>query len=414
MVGLADCNNFFVSCERVYRPDLLGRPVIVLSNNDGCAVALSNEAKALGFKRGDPYFKIREQAEAAGAAIISGNHRMYGDLSRRVMLTLRSMVDLVEVYSIDEAFLFPPDDVGNLHEFGCYIARTVRRNTGIPVSVGFAPTKTLAKIAARFAKKYSGYNGACVIDSADKARKAMELTPIGDVWGVGRRNVPRLLRQGVTTALQLADMPEEHVRELFSIVGLRMWRELNGTPCIEQEVVAPQRQTMTSSCSFKTDLYSLEELRQAVVTHASKVARRLRAHGLLAEAVQVFIATNRFHDAARQYCNAFDLRLEDPTADTAQIVKASLTALEKVYRTGLGFKRAGVTITRCTAADAATHSLFSDPGDIARRRRLMDAMDRINSGSSRHDAIRIASMDSGLTPFTNCEHSSSGIILVHC
>lgn len=414
MTGLVDCNNFFVSCERVYRPDLLERPVVVLSNNDGCVVALSNEAKALGFKRGDPYFKIRSKAEACGVAVLSGSHRMYGDMSRRVMLTLRSFVNEIEVYSIDEAFIFPDEEVADLREFGLHVVRTVRRNTGIPVSLGFAATKTLAKIAARFAKNYSGYRGVCLIDTPEKARKAMALTPIENVWGVGRRNAPKLRRQGITTALQLADMTEQQVRDLFDIVGYRMWRELNGVACISQEAVSPLRRTVTSSSSFKADVFDLNALRQIVATHTSTVSRRLRSHGLAAGAVQVFVATNRFHTDSEQYCNAFELRLDDPTADTALLVKAAQFALAKVYRPGLGYKRAGVTATRCMNADAVTHSLFADLDDAERRRRLMAAMDRINSSAPTHNAVHVASVDSGLAPFTCREHSSSGIILIRC
>ncbi|MCM1310154.1 MAG: Y-family DNA polymerase [Bacteroides sp.] len=412
MIGLCDCNNFFVSCERVYRPDLLDRPVIVLSNNDGCAVALSNEAKALGFKRGDPYFKIKDKAEANSVAILSGNHRMYGDMSQRVMMTLRSFMDSIEIYSIDEAFLFPAADIGNFSEFGQLVARIVRRNTGIPVSLGFAPTKTLAKIAARFAKKYPGYKSCCVIDTDEKRRKALSMTEISDVWGVGRRNTPKLIRQGITTALQLADLPEATVKELFNIVGHRMWRELNGDACITQEIVPPPRRTVTASSSFKTDLFELEQLQQVIATHASSVARRLRRHGLVAETIQVFVATNRFHANQPQYFNEFELRLSDPTSVTAEIVKISQQALEKVFRLGYGYKKAGVTAIRCVPQDAVTQSLFANREDYEKKRKLMEAMDRINSTPTTHNAVHVASMDSGLTPFTSCEHSSDGILLI--
>lgn len=406
MVGLVDCNNFFVSCERVFRPDLLGRPVIVLSNNDGCAVALSNEAKALGFRRGDPWFKIREQAEANGVVVFSGNHRLYGDMSARVMATLRAFCDDMEVYSIDEAFVYIDESVGDLAEFGRHLVRTVRRNTGIPVSLGLAPTKTLAKIAARFAKKYPAYKGACLMDTPEKARKAMSLTPIEDVWGVGRRNTPKLRRQGITTALQLADMSEDEVRDLFNIVGHRMWRELNGVSCITREIVPPQRKTITCSCSFQSDIHDPEELRKAVATYASTVARRMREKGLMAEAVEVYVATNRFHTDEVQYFNSYELRLGDPTSDTAEIVTAAAKAFERVYRPGYGYKKAGVTITRCVAADAAMHSLFADPAEAERRRRLMAAMDRINASPDNRNALHVASMDTGLTPMTRREHSS--------
>lgn len=406
MIGLADCNNFFVSCERVFRPGLAQRPVIVLSNNDGCAVALSNEAKALGFKRGDPYFKIRERAEANGVTVFSGNHRLYGDMSARVMVTLRSFCDKIEVYSIDEAFLFFDDDIAGLNDFGLELVRTVRRNTGIPVSLGFASTKTLAKIAAHFAKKYAGYRGVCLIDTPDKARKAMALTPIEDVWGVGRRNAPKLRRQGITTALQLADMPEEKVRELFSIVGYRMWRELNGISCITLDIVPPRRKTVTCSCSFRTDISNFDDLSKAIAAYATTVGRRLREHNLMADAIEVFVATNRFNSEQPQYYNAVESRFADPTSDTAQLVTAATRALHRVYRPGYAYKKAGVTATRCVDANAAVHSLFADPCEIERRRRLMSVMDSINSSPLNRNALHVASMGTGLLPMTRREHES--------
>lgn len=406
MIGLADCNNFFVSCERVFRPALLGRPVIVLSNNDGCAVALSNEAKALGFKRGDPFFKIRDIAERNDVVVFSGNHRLYGDMSARVMTTLRAFSNEIEVYSIDEAFMFIDDSVGDFADFGRHVVRTVRRNTGIPLSLGLAPTKTLAKIASHFAKKFPAYKGACLMDTVEKARKAMSMTPIEDVWGVGRRNAPKLRRQGISTALELADMTEERVRDLFNIVGLRMWKELNGISCISREIVPPQRKTITCSRSFQSDIYNIEELRKAVAEYASTVGRRLREHGLVAEALEVFVATNRFNTYQPMYFNAFEMRLADPTADTAALVQTAHKVLDRVYRAGCGFKRAGVTITRCVARDAAVHSLFADPEESERRRRLMAAMDRINSAPGNRHVVRIASVDKGLDSLTRREHAS--------
>lgn len=406
MIGLADCNNFFVSCERVFRPNLIGRPVVVLSNNDGCAVALSNEAKALGLKRGDPYFKIRDIAEQHNVIFFSGNHRLYGDMSARVMTTLRSYCTDIEVYSIDEAFLFFDDEVGDISDFGRHIVKTVRRNTGIPISLGLAHTKTLAKIAARFAKRYEGYQGACLIDTKEKARKAMSLTAIDDVWGVGRRNAPKLRRQGITTALELADLPKEMVNELFNIVGYRMWQELNGFSCISKEIVPPQRKSISCSRSFQSDLYEINELKKSIVSHATTCASRLRNQGLLAEAIEVYVCTNRFHKNQPQYFNAVTQPISDPTDDTTTIVGAALRALEKVFRNGYGYKKTGVTITHCIAKSDLTLSLFSNPEEIARRERLMQAVDRINASPKNRHAVHIASMDRGVTDMTRHEHES--------
>lgn len=406
MIGLADCNNFFVSCERVFRPGLVNKPVIVLSNNDGCAVALSNEAKALGFRRGDPYFKIKDKAMREGVTAFSGNHRLYGDMSQRVMSILRSLAGGIEVYSIDEAFIFIDDSTGDLSEYGQFVVHTVRRDTGIPISLGIAPTKTLAKIASRFAKKYAGYKGACVIDTHEKARKALELTAVEDIWGVGRRNAPKLRRQGITTALQLAEMEAERVSALFNVVGVRMWKELNGIACIGPETVAPQRKTMTCSTSFEKDIYEHDELKKAIVTYATTVAQRLRRHSLVAGEIEVFLCTNRFHTGQPQYCNSCSEKLEDPTADTAQIAAAALRALERIYRRGYGFKKAGITVTQCIDAGAVTHSLFADMADIERRRRLMAVMDRLNASPDNRHCVRLAGMDSGLTGLTRREHAS--------
>lgn len=406
MIGLADCNNFFVSCERVFRPGLHNRPVIVLSNNDGCAVALSNEAKALGFKRGDPYFKIKQAAEATGAVVFSGNHRLYGDMSRRVMTTLRSFCDEIEVYSIDEGFIFFNEGVGDYSGLGREIVRTVKRNTGIPISLGFADTKTLAKIAAHFAKKYPAYMGACLIDSEEKRRKALELTPVENIWGVGRRNMPKLRRQGINTALELAEMDEERVKDLFNVVGHRMWLELNGHNCITREIVPPQHKTITCSRSFQTDLFDPGELRKAIVSFTTTVARRLREQHLVAQAVEVFVATNRFHASQPQFFNAVEQRLVEPTADSSLLVRAACSALERAYRPGYGYKRAGVTITRCLDADSVTANLFEDRGDSERRRRLMTAMDRINASPANRNAVHPASMDPNLLGITRREHES--------
>ena len=234
----------------------------------------------------------------------------------------------------------------------------------------------------------------------------MSLTKIENVWGVGRRNAPKLHRQGINTALDLADMSEDRVRDLFNIVGLRMWRELNGHSCISREIVPPQRKTITCSRSFQTDIYDFNDLKKAIVTYATTCASRLRQQGLLAESLEVFVCTNRFHEYKPQYFNAFDIRLGDPSNDTAKLVEAAITSLTQVFRKDYGYKKAGVTVTHCIAEKDATHSLFSDPNDIARRQRLMKAMDHINSSPANRHAIRIASMDSGLSELTRKEHES--------
>ncbi len=391
MIALVDCNNFFVSCERVFNPALENRPVVVMSNNDGCVVAISNEAKALGITRGEPYFKIRSMAERNGVVALSGNHPLYGDMSNRVMSVLRSLVPEIEVYSVDEAFLFLDTAPGDVAEFGRYIVETVKNYTGIPVSVGIAHTKTLAKIAARFAKKFPGYKGACVIDDDVKRLKALELTEIGDVWGVGRRLRVRLQAMGIDTAAKFAAMEREQVRHRFTVTGERTWRELNGEKCIEQVEVPPERQTITTSRSFPTDIYNFEDLREAVCTFAAIAARKLRRQRSYALEIEVWAVTNRFHEHDPQYSGSAKESFIDATADTMQISAAATRALQKVWRQGYGFKKAGITITRITGRDGLQQSLFRDHADADRRERLMRVLDSVNENIPPQAAIRIAS-----------------------
>lgn len=406
MIGLVDCNNFFVSCERVFRPELIDRPVVVLSNNDGCAVALSNEAKALGIKRGDPMFRFRELAAQNGVVVFSGNHRLYGDMSHRVMLTLRSLADDIEIYSVDEAFIHIDIPSSSLTEYGRSVASTVRRNTGIPVSVGIAPTKTLAKVAARFAKKFPGYKGACVIDTDEKRLKALSMTDISDVWGIGRRSARKLRDLNILTALDFASMPRTRVRELFTVVGERTWLELNSTPCIASELTPTDKQTITSSRSFAHDIFDLQSLKQAVSSFSTIIGRKLREQNSYALEIQVFIATNRFNERAPQYFNSATRRFREPSADTPAIAHAAISALKSIYREAYGIKKAGMTVTKLVSREGRQPSLFADSIDTARRDRLMAAIDAINSSPGNPDVVRLASVGQGLGDLTRREHAS--------
>lgn len=421
MVGLVDCNNFFVSCERVFRPELIGKPVIVLSNNDGCAVALSNEAKAIGFTRGNPYFKIKDEAQRHGAFVFSGNHKLYGDMSRRVFLTLRSLADNIEVYSIDEAFFEINDNPDSLHDHGKYIGKTIRRHTGIPVSVGIAPTKTLAKIAAAFAKKYPGYGGACVIDTPEKARKAMALTDVGKVWGVGRRNNKKLNAEGIFTALQFSLMSEPRVRSLMSVTGVRTWLELNGTPAVLHDDVELEKKSITASRSFASDVDSVAMLRQAVSAFAEIVGRKLREQNSFTRDISVFIATNRFNEYTEQYYNCATVHLSEGTCDSSIIAKLAIDALNSIYRPEYKYKRAGITISDFESAFGRQQSLFTDYVEQSRRRKLMSVMDSINASSVSYNRVHLASSGAGLSDLTRHEHASrlfstrlSDIITINC
>lgn len=396
MIGLVDCNNFFVSCERVYNPALEGKPVVVLSNNDGCVVAMSNEAKAMGITRGEPYFKIKDRQQQ-GLIALSGNHRLYGRMSERIMSLLKALVPRMEIYSVDEAFLFFDSEIGDLEDFGRYISQTVRRYTGVPVSIGIAPTKTLAKVAARFAKKYPGYKGCCIIDNEDRRRKALELTDIADVWGIGRRHAKKLLAMGITRASQFSALSRDQVRRLMTVVGERTWCELHGEPCIEQMVITPDRQSITTSRSFPHDIHDFLELREAVSTFAAIAARKLRRQDCFALEIEVWVRTNKFHEREPQYAAAEKVRLVDPTNDTSQISAAATRALKRVFRQGYGYKKAGITITRLTGRNGLQHSLFSDTEQLSRRDRLMRVLDSINESVTSSGAVRTASSRSPIS-----------------
>lgn len=399
MTGLIDCNNFFVSCERVFMPALRQRPVVVLSNNDGCIVALSNEAKALGLKRGNPFFQVRTLCSLNGVAAFSGNHRLYGDMSARVMATIGSMVNDMEIYSIDEAFLnLGACPQAELEDFGRSIVARVRRNTGIPTSLGIAPSKTLAKIAARFAKKYPAYRSVCIIDSEDKRRKALALTDIGDVWGIGRRLSRRLHDVGIHNALDLADRPRTDVERLLNVTGERTWRELNGEDCIPYEITETTKKQMCCSRSFATDIFSYDRLSEAIAAFAAILGRKLREQSAVALSLSVFVHTNSFRHDLPQYYNCAHRTLDEGTNDTMQLTDAAVECLGRIYRKDAGIKKAGIYICEICPEAAIQQSLFAKDGDRDRRRRLMEVVDNINSGGLGHDKVHVARY----TPVNSC------------
>lgn len=391
MIGLIDCNNFFVSCERVFNPALRNRPVIVFSNNDGCAVALSNEAKALGIRRGDPFFKIRPLCETNDAVTLSGNHKLYGDMSSRVMATLASITPSVEIYSIDEAFINMDgwsDD--QLHSVGSDIVRRIRRHTGIATSLGIAPTKTLAKIASHFAKKYPGYHGCCVIDSDEKRRKALSLSGVREVWGVGRKLARRLADHGINTALELADLSGDAVASLFNVTGEKTWRELNGEPCVDFEPEDSAQKQMICSRSFGKPIDDFDELAGAVASFAANVGRKMRERDLCAVSLGVFIHTDAFRQDLPQYYNSSHRTLSEASADTMTLTSAATECLRAIYRKGFGYKKAGIIINELTDARHIQQSLFTNAEDRERRHRLMATVDAINRRSTAHDTIHTA------------------------
>jgi len=391
MFGLIDCNNFFVSCERVFDPSLRDVPVVVLSNNDGCAVAISNEAKSIGIKRGAPLFQIQNIVDRYKVRVLSSNFRLYGDMSARVMSVLSSMTENVEVYSIDEAF-FQPICVSEkeLQEYGRSIVSRIRRCTGIPTSIGIAPTRTLAKVASKFAKKYSGYRSACVIDTEEKRRKALALSELGDVWGIGRRLNRHFSMRGLKTALDFADLSDEQISE-YNISVRRTWQELNGTPCIDVDRVEQDQKQMCCSHSFLPCISTIEGLNEAVSSFAANIGTRLRRHKLCAVTLSVFIHTNRFRTDLDQYYNSAFITLDEPTDDTLAITAAAHQALRAIFRRGYDYKKAGIIVTEIVPKDKVQRSLFIDGSSRERRQRLMAAIDAINTDSGSRDKVHLAS-----------------------
>ncbi len=357
MYALADCNNFFASCERVFRPELNGKPVIVLSNNDGCAVARSNEAKALGIKMGDPYFKIKDIVDRNGVAVFSSNFALYGDMSHRVQAVLRCYSPDVEVYSIDESFL---DLTGMDVDFKAYaeeISRECWRRTSIPVSVGIAPTKTLAKIASKLCKKYPKLNGGCYMYRPEDIEKVLRRFPAEDVWGIGRRSLRKLEGMGVKTAWDYTQLPESTVRSIFHLPGFRTWKELRGTPCIEFEDMIEPKQTICVSRSFSHEVTTLQEFTEQITTFAGKAVEKLRAQNSHVCEMVVFAITNRFKEYQPQTSGGIYHAFPEGTQEHRTVVAAAADAARRLFRSGYGYKKGGVVFTRIEQEGAHVRSL---------------------------------------------------------
>ena len=378
MYGIVDCDNCYVSCERVFRPDLVGKPVVVLSNNDGCVVARSNEAKALGIATGIPYYQLAEKFPDQKIAVFSSNYELYGELTGRVVEIIKKEAPAYFRYSIDECFV-KLHGIADLKPWGENLSKTIRQSVGIPVSIGIAPNKTLAKIASRFAKKYRGYRHCCVIDNEEKRRKALSLTSIEDIWGIGRRYTLRLLSSGIKTALDLAQMPESWVRSTFNnIVMLRTWRELNGDDCVPDEQMAAKKSICTSR-SFNGMITDISQLRTHIDNYAARCAEKLRMQKTVATILGVFLNTNPFREDLPQYYNFMEARLITPSNSTITIVKTANALLEQLYRPGYSYKKAGVIVMGIAPDSPIQQDLFdTDAEMIAKMRRLDTVVDRIN------------------------------------
>jgi DNA polymerase V len=381
-LALVDCNNFYVSCERVFNPKLEGKPVVVLSNNDGCAVARSSEAKVLGIKMAEPWFKMKDIAKRHGIIALSSNYALYGDMSARVMSILSNFSPDQEIYSIDECFLdLAGFDPKILQEYGQKIRQAVKQNTGIPVCVGIADTKTLAKLANHCAKKgFAGGDGVCDFGRLDdfQISELFAGIEVGEVWGVGRRISARLNEMDINTIEDLRRADPEYIRQQFSVVVERTVNELNGTPCIELEDAGAARQQIMVSRSFGAEVTRLADLSESVAYFTTRAAEKLRHDGSVAASLCVFVRTNPFKPDEPQYSKSLIVPLSQPTDDTTKLVRAALTGLKAAFVTGYRYKKSGVLLMGLQPKGMVQSTLFDDPADQARSDSRMKVMDAIN------------------------------------
>jgi DNA polymerase V len=379
MYGIVDCDNCYVSCERVFRPDLEGKPVVVLSNNDGCVVARSAEAKALGIKAGMPYYQLQQQYPDAGITAFSSNYELYGELTARVMSLIRQASPEAWRYSIDECFVrLSSGTPEEMKAWGEALHQRIRQYVGMPVSIGLASSKTLAKMASHFAKKYPGYRHCCIIHTEEQRLKALRLYPIGEVWGIGRQLSARMESMGIHTAADLALKPKEWVEVTFRHINVRRtWEELNGMDSVPNEVPKP-RKTICTSRSLARLTDDLDTLRTHVANFAMRCAEKLRAQHSVTTSVTVFIQTNPFREDLPQYGNSAEVSFLTPTGASADIVQAALNALERIRRPGYLIKKAGVILGNITPGHTVqTNFLDFDAAHRLKLQKLDAAIDRL-------------------------------------
>ena len=392
-IALIDVNNFYVSCERVFNPKLVGKPVVVLSNNDGCAVARSNEVKALGVGMGAPWFKFKDLAKQHGIIALSSNYALYADMSNRVMSILREFSPEQEVYSIDESFLdvtsFKRRD---LIQYGQQMRSRILQWTGLPVCVGIGSTKTLAKLANHCAKKRSQFNGVCNLNqlSSNDVNQLLSNIAVGEVWGIGRKLAPKLNALGINSVLDLKHADGERLRQLFSVVMQKTIQELNGKVCIEMEDVAPPKKQIVSSRSFGLAVYDLASLSESVSLYVTRAAEKLRKQHSFAGALYVFIRTSPFKPNQPFYSNGLTVALPSPTDDTRALVSVALWALNRLYRAGYNYQKAGVMLSELVPAEGCQTDLFASQTAPIKSNKLMTVMDNINKKMGK-ESIKVAS-----------------------
>lgn len=381
MWALVDCDNFFCSCERIFRPDLNGKPVVVLSNNDGCVVARSREAKKLGIKMGIPYYQMLELFPNGEVTAFSSNYLLYADISNRIILLLKESAPIVYQYSIDEAMLdlrsFKRFD--DIKQWGEQLAAKIHRYVGAPVSIGIAPTKTLAKVAVKFAKEYPAYNKCCVIGNEQQRTRALQLFPVDDVWGIGRRIARSLATANVNTAWDFVNKPREWVKNRYHITGERTWRELQGEDVIDIHEMETTKKSIMTSRSFPGMVTDYNDLRTHVANYAARCAAKLRRQGSVCASVMTFVQSNFFREDLDQYSNSWVTSLPTPTSTTTEIVAAAINVLDRIFREGIYYKRAGVMVSSISPGSNIQPDLFTfDPERRAKLDRLSGALDNIN------------------------------------
>ena len=375
-IALIDCNSFYASCERVFNPKLLGKPIIVLSNNDGCVITRSTEAKALGIKMGEPYFKVKNVIKKNNVKVFSSNYALYGDMSQRVMEILLGFSPDVEIYSIDEAFLSLKGFKNyELLTYCKHIRKTIKQWTGIPVSIGVGSTKTLSKIANHLAKKNNAYEGVCILKKKEKINEALQETEIEAVWGIGRSLSKFLKKYNVCNAKQFALLDRGWVRKNMGVVGERIQLELHGVSCLGVELLPSPQKSCCVSRSFSRPIEKIEELKESIANYGSRVAEKIREEGLIAQSMSVFVLTNHFNKKEKQYSNSIKLQLDYPTSDSKLIVKRAVEGVKRIYKNGYRYKKAGIILYELHNS-ASVRGLLDY--DRLRSDSLMKSLDEIN------------------------------------
>lgn len=406
MYALADCNNFFVSCERVFRPDLEGKPVVVLSGNDGCVISRSNEAKTLGIKMGVPLYQIKPLVEKEGVTCFSSNFSLYGDLSDRVMSTIRKHTTCFEQYSIDECFFSVDHIPGDQQKSWCEeLVRSIRKGIGIPVSIGISSSKTLAKVASKYAKKFPGYHGVCEIRTEEQRQKALATFEIGDVWGIGRKAKARLLAGGISTALQFSERSATYAQSVLHKPGLLTWKELHGQDAIDLTEL-PMKQSITTSRTFASAITEQALLEEQIANFCAHCARQLRMQKSVCGQLLVYAHTSRFHTDIRQHYLSEVVTLPVATANNQELIRYALQALRRAFRPDTPYKKAGVILLKITPREGALQDLF-DTQDRDRDNRLQRALDTIDDRLGKRSVILGSQMSTGSeTGIYKTEHKS--------